>query len=478
MGPFQTVNRHQWPGAETIETRLGYFEFKGGYPTATAAAKLSDHLVFNRAVEAYLAHMPTVSWFRVWKGTADAGGRATHQMVIRENRLDAATLLVAGHIENVYGLAAIDLKRDGPVVVEVPPGMLGGMTDMRQEEVCAIGPAGIDKGQGGMFLVTPPNYEGPPPDGYITVKSGTYGVLFGVRGFLVEGRRDDAVAQMELMKSTRIYPLSKVGDPPSTTFVNGSGTELDTMLPDSYDFFEDLAQIVERETSVLLAPHERSQLASIGILHNRPFEPDAVRRSLLGEAVKVGSAMARASAFASTDPNRLAYPDRRWEWLSIGGCGWDANGSANTDSRAALGYAAIGMSPAMVLKIAGGGSQYFWTPRDVNGAFLDGGRSYRLHLPANVPVKNSWSVVVYDAQSRSMLRSSQRFPSISQNTGPEVNADGSVDIVFDPRAPRGKARNWIQTVEGRGWFPLLRFYGPLQPLLDRTWKPGDVEMIV
>src|SRR5262245_27979330 len=197
MAPFQTVNRHLWPGTETLETRLGYFEFRGGYPTAAAAAKLSDHLLFNRAVEAYLTHMPTVSWFRVWKGTSDAGSRVTPQMVVRENHMDAATLLLTGHYETGYGLSAIDLKRDGPVVIEVPPGMLGGLTDIRQTELCSIGPAGVDQGRGARLLLIPPDHEDAPTEDYITVKSSTYGVVFGVRASLVDGRADDAVARMK-----------------------------------------------------------------------------------------------------------------------------------------------------------------------------------------------------------------------------------------------------------------------------------------
>ena len=131
----------------------------------------------------------------------------------------------------------------------------------------------------------------------------------------------------------------------------------------------------------------------------------------------------------------------------------------------------------MVEKHVGAGSQYLWTPRDASGAFLDGGKRYRLHIPANIPAKNFWSVVAYDADSRSILRSGQPFPSVSSYTGPVVNADGSIDIDFGPDAPAGAgnhATNWIQTTPGKGWFTLFRFYGPLEPFFDQTWKPNDI----
>jgi hypothetical protein len=201
-------------------------------------------------------------------------------------------------------------------------------------------------------------------------------------------------------------------------------------------------------------------------------------KRLLDDAARLGSAIARANTFASTDPDRVVYRDRRWEWAFIGGsASWDSQGYVNVDRRAAFAYAAIGMSPAMVARVVGAGSQYLWTMRDASGEYLDGGRTYRLRLPPNIPVANFWSVVAYDAESRSMIESSRPYPTVSQYTGPDLNSDGSVDVYFGPRAPRGREKNWIETVEGRGWFAILRFYGPAQAFFDRTWKPGDVEVV-
>jgi hypothetical protein len=199
----------------------------------------------------------------------------------------------------------------------------------------------------------------------------------------------------------------------------------------------------------------------------------------LEEAAQAGSAIARMNSFASKDPERMVYPDRHWEWAFIGGStSWDSQGFVNTDRRAAFAYIAIGMSPAMVKKIVGGGSQYLWTPRDAKGDFLDGGTNYSLHIPADIPVKNFWSIVVYDAESRSLLRSGAPYPSVSQYTGPQSNDDGSIDIYFGPDPiVNGKEKNWIQTVAGKGWFVLFRFYGPLDSFFDKTWKPDDIKKL-
>jgi hypothetical protein len=352
--------------------------------------------------------------------------------------------------------------------------LLGGISDLWQREIMGVGPTGRDKGQGGKFLLLPPDHGGPVPDGYMAGQSQTYGVVFGVRGFQSLGcGTERAVA---LMKTTRIYPLARASNPPETMFVNASRTELDTVFADSGEFFSDLAWLIDREPHEVIPPHERFQLAAIGIEKSKPFNPDAGRKALLDEAARFAAGLARTNSFASNDPERLVYPDRAWEWAFIGGSAtWDSQGYVNTDRRAGFAYIAIGMSPAMVEKHVGTGSQYLWTPRDASGAFLDGGRRYRLHISPNIPVKNFWSVVAYDADSRSMLRNGQPFPSVSSYTGPAANVDGSIDIEFGPTAP-GDARqtNWIQTMPGRRWFTIFRFYGPLEPFFDQTWKANDI----
>jgi len=466
---------HGWIGTETVETRFGTFEFNGGYPTADSTHSLGELLVFNRAIEVYLSQMPGVSTFHVRKGLSDFGARGYNQFVIWETLMDAETLLVTGNSELVYGLSFLDLKRDGPTVVDVPAGLLGGFCDMWQEQIMDIGPTGSDKGAGGTFLILPPHFEGIVPPGYYSAKSRTFGVCFAVRGYLVDGKPDKAVA---LMKAIRIYPVAKKTAPLAMAFLNGSGRQIDTIFPDNYQYFESLVQLIEQEPAEVVPSHERFFLASIGIEKGTSFRPDASRKRLLADAAWMGSAMARRNGFASNDPERIVYPDRRWESSVVGASpNWDSQGYVNSDRRATFAYSTVGMSAAMALKVIGGSPHYFLTMRDASGTYLDGSQSYRLNLPARIPVKNFWSVVVYDAESRSMLRTGQKFPSVSQYTNPTTNADGSVDIYFGPRLPQGIQNNWIQTVEGRGWFPLLRFYSPLQSLFDHTWKPGDIEAL-
>lgn len=466
------ANRYGWIDTETVKSRLGDFPFRNGYPELGTAERLRDALIFNRAVEVYLTQMHGVSWYNVWKGTQAAGDQAPNQLVLWQDLMDSETLLLTGNTETVYGLVALDLARDGPVVIEAPAGLLGGINDLWQTEILGVGPTGADKGQGGRFLLLPPDYDGPIPDGYIVGHSLTTGVMFGVRGFQSPGGGTAHAA--ELIRGTKVYPLSQAASPPPLTVFNGSRQEVDTLFADDIRYFEDLAWLIETQPHDVVPSHERFMLAAIGIEKGKPFAPDAQRRRTLDEAAHFASAIARTNSFASDDPEALVYPDRKWEWAFVGGSAtWDSQGYVNTDRRAGFAYIAIGMSPAMVDKHVGVGSQYLWTPRDGSGKYLDGAKTYRLRLPPDIPAKNFWSVVMYDADSRSIARNGQPFPSVGTYTNPQANPDGSIDVVFGPDRPQDGA-NWIRTVPGKGWFVLLRFYGPLEPFFDKSWKPDDI----
>jgi hypothetical protein len=464
---------HHWLGTETVDSRVGRFEFVGGYPTAQAVRQLSDLLVFNRAVEVYLQNVAAVSMFKFRQGLSDFGIRHAHQVAIWAELLDAHTLLLTPNSDTVYTVTFLDLEGDGPTVVELPPKMLGVFDDMWMRHIVDAGVAGPDRGNGGKYLFLPPEHHDDVPGGYFVKRSPTYGVWM-----LMRAVDPDPRAASERARQMKVYPLAHAAKPRPTTFADASGKFVDTIHSDDFEFFHELDRLIQQEPADAVGSLQRFYLASMGIVKGRPFEPTGPRRVLLAEAARVGAAMARMLCYGSQDPDALIYPDRRWQAAFVGGSHlFDSQGYENVDRRAAFAYTATGNTPAMASKVVGAGSQYLWTPRDAGGEVLQGHKSYRLRLPPDPPAKDFWSVIVYDAMSRSMLQNGQRFPTVSQYSKPQPNDDGSIDIFFGPDVRAGRERNSIRTLPDRGWFPILRFYGPLQPFFDKTWKPGDIEPV-
>jgi hypothetical protein len=86
-------------------------------------------------------------------------------------------------------------------------------------------------------------------------------------------------------------------------------------------------------------------------------------------------------------------------------------------------------------------------------------------------------VTLYEAENASGLANGQPFPSLGSRDKPVMNADGSTDVYFGPSAPAGKERNWLATVPGKGYFAILRLYGPTEAAIDKSWKPGDIQKL-
>ena len=219
--------------------------------------------------------------------------------------------------------------------------------------------------------------------------------------------------------------------------------------------------------------------AAIGIKKGKPFAPDGRMKAILTEAVAVGNAAARAILFANRDPRARLYPDRNWYTIFVGGSSEFADGAERMlDARTLYVYYAAGVTPAMAASQPGTGSAYAAAFRDAQGRFLDGSKTYKITLPAPIPAKQFWSFQIYDNQTRSLLETDQKAAGIDSNNGAmKANADGSYIVWFAPKPPTGQENNWVQTVPGKGWNTLFRLYGPLEPWFDKTWKPGDFELV-
>ncbi len=465
------------PGIATpdkVKTRLGELKFFAGFPDKASVDKLYDNLDFQRAVQAYLLALPAVSQAYNRKEILNLGPANT-TVPIFENRMDSKAVFLTPNTETPYSWMWIDLSK-GPVVLEAPPKVLGALNDMWYRWVIDIGLTGPDKGAGGKYLILPPGHTDPVPDGYIVVKSPTFSLWAPWRSFVVDG---DPKPGVDLVKKhTRAYLLSDAANPPAMNFVNVSGKDFGTVAPGDYAFWGLLNQVVQVEPSESLDPVRLGFYASLGIVKGKPFAPDARMKKILTEAAAVGDASARAIAFRIRDKEDFYYDNSAWRLPFLGGYKFENQpGVMNMDGYVMYYFLATGVTPAMEEKMVGQGSQYAWAAVDAKGAPLDGSKSYKLRLPPNVPIQNFWSVIVYDNQARSMVQTDQQFPSVSsQNKDLVVNADGSIDIFFGPKAPAQKA-NWIQTVPGQSWNTILRLYSPLEPWFNKTWRPGEIELI-
>ena len=396
--------------------------------------------------------------------------------------MDSNPLFLTGNTDTVYCGTMLDLATDGPTVVEIPPGCgPGTVDDAFFRFVVDMGAPGPDRGQGGKYLIVPHDHEGDLPDGYFVARSPSSTNLVLLRGFLVDGAPDAAAAMFR--DGVRIYPLHAADDPPPTEFISASELPFNTVHANDASFYDEVADVLAREPVDFLDPELRGLAASIGIRKDVPFAPDDRMAAILDEAAAVANATARAIVFDTRDPASYIYDDRRWQTAFIGGdYQWlpdDGVAGRDLDARVLFFYQATINTPAMALEMVGAGSQYAVCTRDRDGQPLDGSAHYTLAIPPDVPAKDFWSVVAYDPQTRSELQTSQPFPSKNDERDPLVHEpDGSVVLYFGPTPPDGDhVDNWIQTVAGKAWYPILRLYGPLEPWFDQTWRPGDIEAV-
>lgn len=465
---------------------IGTLKFFDGFPDAVSTKILYNNLYRSRAMEAFINFIPMASAEAMRAGLVSAGATSANKIILFQKLMDSNSLFLTGNTDTVYALAVLDLQKGGPIVVEIPPGAgPGTVNDAYFRFVVDMGGPGPDKGKGGKYLILPPGYKGEVPEGYFVARSRTYINLLALRGLMKDGSPDPA-AQM-WKNGLKVYPLSKASAPPAMQFINATHKVFNTIHSNKLSFFTEINTVIQREPIAFLDPELRGNLASLGIEKGKPFSPDAHMKHLLTQGVKLGNATARAFVVSPPSKKMWLYGSNS-AWFSAfdafenGSYRWLINrgrGGRNQDARARFFYIATVNTPAMVKKMIGIGSQYALAVHDSNHAILDGSKNYKLTIPGNVPAKNFWSVVVYDPQTRSMLQTSQPYPSKNsvRNKDMQKNADGSVTLWFGPQAPAGKQSNWIQTVPGKAWFICLRLYGPLQPWFDKKWRPGEIEPV-
>lgn len=472
---------------DKVETSIGTLKFFDGAPLPETAEMVYDNLDRMRGIDVFLKCMPAASVRQLMLGPKSIGVDSYNKVVIVEQLMDSKPLFLTANTSTLYATPSINLKENGPMVLEIPAGMLGAFNDAWFRYMEDVGPFGPDKGAGGKFLVLPPDYEDDIPEGYYMVKSKTYRVWVFMRGSIANGLE---AAVKNIKENLKVYPLSMKDDPPAMEFINGSGKSFNTIHDNDINFYYHVNDVIQEEPLDMIDTETRGLLASIGIEKGKEFNPDERMIQILTDAVAIANATARSIVWyprVSGSVDNMAgievYPGKNSAWIM----GWvDKNvffngkdgHTMNSDARVMFHYPYTAVTPAMAVTIPGKGSDYAIAYVDAKKLPFNGSKTYKLHLPPNPPAKDFWAVTLYDSQTRSLLQTDQPYPTVgSQTDGIRMNEDGSFDVYFSPEAPEGYENNWLQTIPGKSWFVALRFYGPLDPWIDKTWRPSEITMV-
>ncbi|BBO03378.1 DUF1254 domain-containing protein [Bradyrhizobium ottawaense] len=500
---------------DKIESRIGALEFKDGVPSKATADKLFDNLDFTYAYRAFMDNMRGVSIHALREGLRSVGVKE-NEVIVFSDLMDAKSLFLTANADTIYVMGYLDLSK-GPVVVETPPKFLGTVQDAWFRWIIDLGLPGPDRGEGGKYLIVPPDYKGQLPDGgYFIGHARTNTILWFGRSFLEDHKDPKPVAET-IRKFTKVYPyepggvgtpisdflagkakLGRVTAPPATVFHEGSGKVMNTLPPNDWTFYDMLNEVVQKEPATSLDAELMGPVAAIGIVKGKPFAPDARMKKIMTDALALANATSRALFMVPRDPSWFYYPNSSWfNFLFVSGYEFEtpipeitregvkpfpATGYRTMDARTNFFYGVTGITPAMAMRLPGIGSQYLLAMTDAERNYFDGAKTYKVTLPKGIPEENFWSFTVYDNMTRSMLDTPQRYPRAGSQSYPspaaEADADGSTTIYFGPTQPAGVKRgNWIQTDPKKGWFVILRLYSPLEPFFTKSWRLSEVEQV-
>jgi hypothetical protein len=445
-----------------------------------APAQLAERALHRRAVEATIWGMPAVNYDLMRQTMLGVTKAKENDMLFWSRPADWKNQTLTPNPDSIYFMCFWNTKKaGGPIVLDVPPAdggsFAGNIVNVWQMPLEDAGPDGADKGKGGKYLILPPGYKGNVPDGYIVLRSDTFGGFALLRSNLKGRAGADIAAAVAYGKRAKVYPLAQAANPPETKFIDADGILFDATIKYDASFFKNLDRVVQEQPWLDRDRVMIDALKTIGIEKGKPFAAVAATEQILADAAQEAKALLAArydAGFARMTPEYRWFPAAVAEIVRNVQSGYANPNEYPIDARGVtytLGFTGV--------KRLGTAQFYLMVNKDKAGNDLDGGKTYKLTVPPNAPVKNYWSVTAYDRETHALIKNTSRASCASITAGVRKNADGSVDVDFGPAAPAGKDANRVQT-DPKGKFEMLfRLYGPEKAFFDKQWKLPDVEEV-
>ncbi len=458
------------------DTYLGKLEYQDQTITKNTAEFLHRQILLQRATQLVTWAMPMMNFYQLYPAMLSNQKMSEDEVFFSLcDGYDGVYPYMTANVTTPYTIAMSDLSKTGPVVLDLPAGEIYGVVNNAWMQ-----PIKEINGKPGKLLLVGPGQQVPKDFKGEIVQSDTFLVLYFYRAL---GTGKEAA---ELRTAVQAYKLSEAKDPPKTKFIkyepkSGDKVELNTQ-PRDMRFWELVNAYVQKEP---MADRDRffyAWLKDLGIEKGKPFKPTADQKEILLQGLDAGMAMSQAISFNKTRnmfPTALYGKDSGFEDAMAGmNPKIDLENYSMFNERASYGFEATTTSAGMVSRVPGKGSAYLGSYYDADGNALMGGNNYKLHIEPNPPAANFWSVTVYDIENRLIIRNeTKRSDRSSRTEGLIKNTDGSVDLYFGPKAPKGKEVNWIQTNKGQSFFVYLRLYGPEEAYFDQTFHMNKIEKI-
>ena len=441
-------------------------------------ANVHDRMTYHRAIDAAVWAMPLMN-FKFYRDALAEAGVGPNDVGYFSKLQNWKFQTATPNNTTPYILTCWNMK-DGPIVVEIPPstvdvGIFGTLMDAWQRPIDDVGALGRDKGKGATYLLVPPGYNGPLLPKALVYEQRTNNGFVVLRPIIKGATSENLAKAADFVKQMKIYPLSKVENQPEMRFVDLYDKNLEMTPVMDGNIYREIHEMLEEENVEDQNLAMMGLLARIGIRKGAPYAPDAKMQAIYDKAGSEALQYMLEQYHRQLNP--WFYEGKKWSSLTPAGdieTDWSYEYPSYFDyhARGALYYAII-----TSVKNYGSATFYLDLAETSDGKWLEGNNNYKLLMPANVPVRNFWAITTYDLETASYIRNMEKSSVDNTQKQLQINKDGSVDIYFGPKSPKGKESNWLPTDPKRRFFLLARFYGPEAALFDGSFELNDIEKI-